>query len=42
MPNVKEREPLQKWQKRVEKIVNELKNMDVKKILLFGSREETM
>ncbi len=38
MPDVKELERSQKWQKRVEKIVNALKNYDVKKIVLFGSR----
>ena len=29
---------MQKWQRRVEKIVNELKKSDVRKVLLFGSR----
>jgi len=38
MPNVKELEQSQKWQKRVEKIVNALKKLDVKKFVLFGSR----
>lgn len=38
MPDVKELERSQKWQKRVEQIVNALKNYDVKKIVLFGSR----
>ena len=38
MSDVKERERSQKWQRRVEKIVNELEKQDVRKILLFGSR----
>ena len=36
MPDVKELERSQKWQKRVEKIVNALKKLDVKKIVPFG------
>ena len=38
MPNVKKLERSQKWQRKIEKIVNALKKLDVKKILLFGSR----
>ena len=38
MSDVKELERSQKWQRRVEKIVNKLKKLDVRKILLFGSR----
>ena len=38
MSDIKELERSQKWQRRVEKIVNELEKQDVRKILLFGSR----
>ena len=38
MSDVKELERSQKWQRIVKKIVNELKKLDVRKVLLFGSR----